>query len=175
MKTCKWLINLSPEFSSVPESCLTLCDPVDCSTPGFPVHHQLPELTQLMSIESVMPSKHLIRCHPLFHIVEVNFRFNFLHMMFNCTSTTYGKSFASLNHPVIFVENHLTTDMWVPFCACNVGDRFYPWVVTSPGVGNGNLLHYSCLKNLMDRGARQATVHGVPRVGHNLVTKPPPP
>ena len=33
-------------FSSVAQSCLTLCDPMDCSTPGFPVHHQLPELAQ---------------------------------------------------------------------------------------------------------------------------------
>ena len=33
-------------FSSVARSCLTLCDPMDCSTPGFPVHHQLPEFTQ---------------------------------------------------------------------------------------------------------------------------------
>ena len=35
-----------PRFSSVAQLCLTLCDSVDCSTPGFPVHHQLPELTQ---------------------------------------------------------------------------------------------------------------------------------
>ena len=33
-------------FSSVAQSCPTLCDPMDCSTPGLPVHHQLPELTQ---------------------------------------------------------------------------------------------------------------------------------
>ena len=33
-------------FSSVAQSCLTLCDPMNCSTPGFPVHHQLPELIQ---------------------------------------------------------------------------------------------------------------------------------
>ena len=33
-------------ISSVSQSCLTLCDPTDGSTPGFPVHHQLPELTQ---------------------------------------------------------------------------------------------------------------------------------
>ena len=33
-------------FSSVTQSCLTLCDPMDCSTPGLPVHPQLPELTQ---------------------------------------------------------------------------------------------------------------------------------
>ena len=36
----------SVQFSSVTQSCPTLCDPVDCSTPGFPVHHQLLELTQ---------------------------------------------------------------------------------------------------------------------------------
>ena len=35
------------QFSSVAQSCLTLCDPEDCSTPGFPVHHQLPELVQI--------------------------------------------------------------------------------------------------------------------------------
>ena len=34
------------KFKSVVHSCLTLCDPIDCSTPGFPVHHQLPELAQ---------------------------------------------------------------------------------------------------------------------------------
>ena len=34
------------QFSSVTQLCPTLCDPMDCSTPGFPVHYQLPELTQ---------------------------------------------------------------------------------------------------------------------------------
>ena len=48
-----------------------------------------------------------------------------------------------------------------------------PGLGRSPGGGHGNPLQYSCLKNLMDRGAWQAMVHGVTRVGHNLVTKPP--
>ena len=34
------------QFSSVAQSCLTLCDPMNCSMPGLPVHHQLPEFTQ---------------------------------------------------------------------------------------------------------------------------------
>ena len=34
------------QFSSVPQSCPTFCDPMTCSTPGFPVHHQIPEFTQ---------------------------------------------------------------------------------------------------------------------------------
>ena len=37
----------------------------------------------------------------------------------------------------------------------------------SPGVGNGNPLQYSCLENPLDRGAWQAIVHGVARVGHD--------
>ena len=42
-----------------------LCSPIDCSTPGLPVHHQLQSLLRLMSTESVMPSNHLILCRPL--------------------------------------------------------------------------------------------------------------
>ena len=59
--------------------------------------------------------------------------------------------------------------------ACNAGDLdSIPESGRSPGEGNGNPLQYSCLENSMDRGAWQATVHGVARVRHNLATKPPP-
>ena len=53
------------QFSSVTQSCLTLCDPMDCRTPGFPVHPNSWSLFKLMSIKSVMSSNHLILCHPL--------------------------------------------------------------------------------------------------------------
>ena len=46
-------------------SCVQLCDPVDCSTSGFPVIHRLPEFAQIHVIELVMPSNHLILCCPL--------------------------------------------------------------------------------------------------------------
>ena len=52
-------------FSSVAQSCPTLCNPMDCSTPSLPVYYQLPEFIQIMSIESVMSSNHLILCCPL--------------------------------------------------------------------------------------------------------------
>ena len=58
-------LTMSPQFSSVAQSYLTVWDPMNCSTSGLPVHHQLPELLKLMSIESVMPSNHLILCCPL--------------------------------------------------------------------------------------------------------------
>ena len=42
-----WLVyTWEIQFSSVAQLCLTVCDPMDCSMPGFPVHHQLPEFTQ---------------------------------------------------------------------------------------------------------------------------------
>ena len=47
------------------KSCLTLWDPMDCNTPGLPVHHQLQSLLKLMPIELVMPSNHLILCRLL--------------------------------------------------------------------------------------------------------------
>ena len=46
LKICIILILFSVQFSSFPQSCPTLDNPVDCSTPRFPVHHQLPELAQ---------------------------------------------------------------------------------------------------------------------------------
>ena len=59
-------------FSSVAQSCPTLCDPMNHNTPGLPVHHHLLESTQThMSIESVMPSEHLILCHPLFLLPSI--------------------------------------------------------------------------------------------------------
>ena len=54
------------QFSSVAQSCPTLCDPMNHSMPGLPVYHQLPEFTQThVYPESVMPSSHLILCRPL--------------------------------------------------------------------------------------------------------------
>ena len=50
------------QFSSVAQSCLTLCNPTDCNTPGFPVLHISQTLLKFMYIESVMPSNHLILC-----------------------------------------------------------------------------------------------------------------
>ena len=52
-------------FSSVAQSCPALCDPINHSTSGLPVHQQLSDLPKLMSIESVMPFTYLTLCCPL--------------------------------------------------------------------------------------------------------------
>ena len=60
--------------------------------------------------------------------------------------------------------------------ACNAGDPgSIPMSGRSPGEGNGNPLQYCCLENSIGREDGWGTVHGVARVGHDLVTKPPPP
>ena len=56
--------------------------------------------------------------------------------------------------------------------ACNAGDQgSISGSERSPGEENGNPLQYSCLKNSRDRGAWRAPVHGVTKVGHELVTE----
>ena len=59
------------QFGSVPQLCLTLCNPMNHSTPGLPVHHQLPESIQTHSVESVMPSNHLILRRPILFLPSI--------------------------------------------------------------------------------------------------------
>ena len=73
------------QFSSVAQSCPTLCDPTDYRTPGLPVHPSPQSLLKLMS-KSVIPSNHLILCHPLlllpsiFHSIRVFSNKSVLHI-----------------------------------------------------------------------------------------------
>ena len=61
------------QFSSVAQSCLALCDPMDCNTPGFPVHHQLPELAQTRVHQvsnAIQPSHPLSSPSPPFNLSQ---------------------------------------------------------------------------------------------------------
>ena len=65
--------DLSVQFSSVIQSCLTLCDPVDYSTVGLPVHHQLPEFTQTHVHwvgDAIQPSHPLLSPSPAFNLSQ---------------------------------------------------------------------------------------------------------
>ena len=59
------VVGSSVQFSSVAQSCPTLCDPMNRSTRGLPVHHHLPEFTQTHVHRVSLPSSHFILCHPL--------------------------------------------------------------------------------------------------------------
>ena len=59
------LVLRDDQFSSVTQPCPTLCKPMNCSTPGLPVHPNSQSLPKLMSIQLVIPSNPLILCRPL--------------------------------------------------------------------------------------------------------------
>ena len=61
----------SIQFSSITQSCLPLCDPMDCSTSGFPVRQQLPELAQTQVHRVSDAINHLILCFPLFFLPSI--------------------------------------------------------------------------------------------------------
>ena len=131
-------------FSSLDQSCPTFCDPVDCSTPGLSVHHQLRSLPKLMSIKSVMPSNHFILCHPfllrpsIFPSIRV-----FSSELVLCIRWRKYWSFSFSIRP--FNE-----------CSGLISFRIDWFDLLA-----GNPLQYSCLENPVDRGAWWAAVHWV--------------
>ena len=62
--TLLWIYRFSQSVSSVAQSCPTLCDTMNCRTPGLPVHQQLPEFTQTHVHRVRTPSSHLISVIP---------------------------------------------------------------------------------------------------------------
>ena len=62
--------NLNCCCCSVIQSCLTLCNPMDCSMPGFPLLHHLLELAQT-HVQSVMASNNPVLCHPLLLLISI--------------------------------------------------------------------------------------------------------
>ena len=70
-----YLVNKSVQFRSVTQSCPTLCNPMDRSTPGLPVHHQLPEFTQTHAHrvgDAIQPSHSLSSpSHPAFKLSSI--------------------------------------------------------------------------------------------------------
>ena len=82
--TAKWLSYT--HISSVAHSCLTLCDPMDCSTPGLPVHHQLPEFTHThvhRVDDAIQPS------HPLLSPSPPSFNLSQHQGLFQWVSSSY--------------------------------------------------------------------------------------
>ena len=61
----------SVQFSHTAMICVTLYDSMDSSIPGFPVHHQHPQLAQTYVLELVMPSNYLVLCRPLLFLPSI--------------------------------------------------------------------------------------------------------
>ena len=149
------------------------------STPGLPVHHQLPSLPKPMSTESVMPSSHLILCRPLLLLPPILpsisvFSNESAHRIRWSKYWSFSLNISPSNeHPGLisfridwldlltvqgilksFVEHHFPGGSEVKVSAWNAGDLgLIPGSGRSPGDGNGNPLKYSCLENPMEGGA----------------------
>ena len=81
---CKHILPVCQSVSSVAQSCLTLCDPMDHSTPGFPAHHQLPELSQTLVCrvgDAIQPS-HPLSSLPLLPSIFPSIRVFFSELVF---------------------------------------------------------------------------------------------
>ena len=126
---------------------------MDCSTPGFPIHHQLLELAQTHVHrvgDAFQPSQTLSSPSPDFNLSE---------HQGHCQEPYKSD---------LPLKDYLRGCMDFPDgsdgkeSVCNVGDPgLIPGLGRAPGEGNGNLLQYSCMENSMDRQAWQAIVHEV--------------
>ena len=171
----------SVQFSSV-DRCVQIF-----ATPWTAAHQASQSITnfqsllKLMSIELVMPSNHLILCHPLLLLPSIfsSIRFfsneSVLHIRWPENITMLQT--APCHLPALWTPPPSTTSPWasvflpvrgfpdasaVKKSPANAGDvNSIPGLGRSPGEGNGNLLYYSCLENSTDRGTWWATVHGV--------------
>ena len=91
---------------------VTLCDPMDCSRPGFPVHHQFPEPAQT-HIHRVGDANHLILCRPLFLLPSIPFS--------SCLYFIKGSNFTLMLQGFRFVE--------CPHVSSNFTQRKSLWVL----------------------------------------------
>ena len=122
------------QVSSVAQPRPTLCDPMNHSTPGLPVHHQFPEFTQnscpspipgihskLMSIDSVTPSSHLILCRPLLLLPPIPPSIRVF-----SNESTLRMRWPDYGPGTILIDLHLlhfsfishTNQLYTGFCAC---------------------------------------------------------
>ena len=103
----------SVQFSLVIQSCPTLCDPMNGSTPGFPVHQQLPEFTQTHvhrvsdAIQPVMPSSHLILCRPLLLLPPIPLSIR----VFSNESTLCMRLIRNLDSSLCFFQPNISHDV----------------------------------------------------------------
>ena len=104
---CVPTTSLNTEYASgdiiVLFSHVRICDPKNCSTPGFSVLHYLPEFTQTHVIESVLPSNHLIHCHPLLLLPSIfpSIRFFSNDQLFPSGGQSIGASASASDLPKI--------------------------------------------------------------------------
>ena len=145
------------QFSSVAQSCSILCDPVDFSTPGFPVNSR--SLLKLMPIELVMPPNHLILWVPFSSYLQ-SFPASESFQMSQFFASGAQSIGVSASASVIYTKHiYKCSNMYKQV---TLNQDFAPWrIFDNIGEGNGNPLQCSCLENPRDGGAWWAVIYGV--------------
>ena len=128
------LLPSSVQFSSVTQSCPTLCDPMNRSVPGLPVHHHLPEFTKT-------------------HVYQVGDGMQPSHLLSSPSPPAPNPS----QHQSLFQWVNSSHEV-AKVLEFQPQHQSFQWTLKtgsgrSPGVRNGNPLQYSCLENSMDGGA----------------------
>ena len=145
------------QFSSVAQSCLTLCDPKNRSTPGLPVHHQLQESTQNHVHRVSDAIQHSILCHLLlllpstFPSIKVFSNESVLHIRWP-KYWSFSFHISPSNEYLGLISPRMD---WLDILAVQGTLKSLLQHHSSKaciGEGNGNPLQYSCLENPMDRG-----------------------
>ena len=128
----------SGTFSSVTQSCLTLCNPMDCSTPGLPVHHSSQSLLKLISIEPLMPSSHLILCHPLLLLPSI---FPSIRVFSSETGTLGADNFFVVRGcPVHYkILSSISVPLYMPVASPSCDNQKYPHTMSSVCWGGNGL------------------------------------
>ena len=154
------------QFSSVTQSCLTLCDSLEWSMPGFPVHHQLLQFgkTHVHQVGDAIQPAHPLSSPspPAFNLSQYQCLFQWthsLHLVAKILEFQVSISSSSEYSCLIFYRIDCFS---IGFpdgsdskaSACNASDvGSIPGSGRSPEKGNGNPIQYSCLENLVDGGA----------------------
>ena len=148
------------------QSCPTLCDTMDCSPAGSSVHGV--SQARILEWVAISSSRGSSRSRDQTCIWFIVFFFNSFIFNWRIIALQYWFGFCHtstwISHRCTYVRGFPDgASGKEPTCQCGRRERwgFDPGLGRSPGEGNGNPLQYSCLENPMDRGAWQATVHGV--------------
>ena len=113
--------------SEVTQSCPTLCNLMNRSTPGLLVHHQLWSSLKLMSIELVMPSSHLILRHPLL-LLPPNTFFKFMQIVLGCVSILV----LTFSHYPCILKMHPFHSVCMLLVSSSLGLELHIYLSTSP-------------------------------------------
>ena len=119
-------------WCSVAKSCLTLCDPIDCSTPGFPIPHRLPEFVKFMLIELMMLSNYLSLCSPLPSVFNLS-QHQGLFQWVNCShqvskgSFTFNNSLSNEYSGIEFWSPALKTAFFTVLATREAPWSLVPW------------------------------------------------